>query len=262
MSSIITLTTDFGLYDGYVGTMKGVILGINPHASIVDLSHEIPPQDIEEAAYLLWTSYKFFPSGTIHVAVVDPGVGTERPAIIVDIGGQRFVGPDNGIFAHVYQDHPGAAVIYITNGSYCLPQLSRTFHGRDVFAPVAAHLSGGIPISEFGPELSKPVRGEVPSALVTRDYIRGQVVHVDRFGNAITNISESEFQRITDGQSFRIEFHDGYVDCINDTYGDVATGEAVAVIGSAGMLEISVNGGNAAHTLGLHRATPVSVIIE
>jgi S-adenosyl-L-methionine hydrolase (adenosine-forming) len=262
MSSIITLTTDFGLYDGYVGAMKGVILGINSNVSIVDLSHEIPPQDIQEAAYLLWTSYRFFPRRTIHVAVVDPGVGTERPAIIVDIGDQWFVGPDNGIFAYIYQDFPGATVTYITNRSYCLPQLSRTFHGRDVFAPVAAHLSLGTRRSEFGPELSTPVRGEVSSSLVTRDYIKGQVVHVDRFGNAITNISESQFLRITAGQSFRIEFKDMYVDCINDTYGDVAAGETLAVMGSAGMLEISVNGGNAAHTLGLDRTTDVSVVIE
>ncbi len=172
------------------------------------------------------------------------------------------VGPDNGVFAYIYHAYPDARATYITNTAYSLPQLSRTFHGRDVFAPVGAHLSMGVKPEDCGPELAAPVQGEIPAPLVTREYIHGHILHIDRFGNAVTNIPETEFLRTTGDQVFRIEFCDMYLDQVNDTYGDVDQGEVLAVIGSAGLLEISISGGNAAHTLGMTRFTPVNVVLE
>ena len=259
---IITFLTDFGQQDGFVGTMKGVALGINPGVSLVDITHEVLPQDVEEAAYLLRNAYTYFPDGTIHVAVVDPGVGTDRSAIIVDTGRYRFVGPDNGIFSYVFQAAPHAKVTCIDNPEYCLPQMSQTFHGRDVFAPVAAHLSLGVELSACGPEIDTYVTGGISTPLVTGESIRGEAMHIDRFGNVVTNITEHQFFESTRGQSFRIEFEGMYINRLSVAYGDEVQGEILAVIGSAGMLEISINCGNAALQLGLVRRSPITVFIE
>ncbi|MEE2710763.1 MAG: SAM-dependent chlorinase/fluorinase [Gemmatimonadota bacterium] len=258
---IITLLTDFGQQDGFVGAMKGVVLGINPEVSFVDITHEVPPQDVEAAAYLLRNAYTYFPDDTIHVAVVDPGVGTDRAPIIVETDRYRFVGPDNGIFAYVYQAVPHVKVTCIDNPEYCLPSVSHTFHGRDVFASVAAHLSRGVQASVCGPEIDTYLTGGISTPHVTRESIHGEAIHIDRFGNVVTNISEDQFFESTRDRSFRIEFEGLYIDRLSVAYGDTARDGMLAVIGSAGMLEISINGGNAAQQLGLARKSSITVVM-
>ena len=262
MSSIISLMTDFGVQDGFVGTMKGVILGINPDVSIVDLTHDITPQDVDEAAFLLRNAYPYFPSGTIHVVVVDPGVGTERPAIIVETSNALFVGPDNGVFAYIYRMESRIRVTHITNRDYCLSDLSHTFHGRDVFAPVAAHLSCGVKASDCGAEIHDYVRGEIPEPMVSQNHIQGHVVHIDRFGNVITDIPEKEFLDMTHGRTFLLTIADTRIDRLSVSYADVPNGDPLAIIGSAGLLEIAINGDDAAQTLGITRGRPVMVAVE
>ncbi|MBI4553566.1 MAG: SAM-dependent chlorinase/fluorinase [Candidatus Latescibacteria bacterium] len=259
--AIITILTDFGVRDGFVGTMKGVILGINPAVTLVDLAHDIAPQDIEEAAFLLRNAYRYFPSGTIHVVVVDPGVGSTRRALIVESPRHTFVGPDNGVFAYIYRMEPEARVTAVTNPAYCLPERSRTFHGRDVFAPVAAHLSRGVSPSACGVPAHDYVRGEVTEPVITPDRIDGHIIHTDRFGNAITDIPEDRFIEATRGRAFRVEITTCQFDRLSQSYADVPDGSPLAIFGSAGLLEVAVNGGNAAQALGLKRGDPVSVKI-
>lgn len=206
---IITLLTDFGTADYFVGSVKGVILSASPDTRIVDITHEIPAHDIEAAAFTLLGEYKSFPKGTVHVAVVDPGVGSVRRGIVVEAAAQLFVGPDNGIFSYLYEREPGFKVFELTNRKYVPEPASLTFHGRDVFAPVAAALANGIPPSEFGRELTNPVRLEPLCPKIAHDVvwrkksgaragksaseaIRGRIIHIDRFGNCITNITPRE----------------------------------------------------------------------
>ena len=190
---IITLTTDFGVADGYVGTMKGVILGIVPDARLVDISHEITPQNVRQAAYVLYTAYPFFPPGTIHLAVVDPGVGGTRRPIALRTPKGYFVGPDNGILSYVMAREPVEALVELADPRYRLPHVSHTFHGRDVFAPAAAHLAAGVPIAALGPPVADPVTFPPPRLEVGPDIITGEVLHADRFGNVITSIGRLEW---------------------------------------------------------------------
>ena len=199
---LITLLTDFGTTDYFVGAVKGVILSINPAARVVDITHEIPPQDIEAAAFTLLAAYPSFPAGTVHVAVVDPGVGSTRRAILVEAAGQVFVGPDNGIFSYVYEAAPDIRVFEITNQKYFRMPVSTTFNGRDVFAPVAAAVSTGIKPSELGNEIRDPIL--LASLLPEKSgkgTVRGRIIHIDRFGNCITNITARELteKMIADG---------------------------------------------------------------
>ena len=188
--SVITLTTDFGTSDWFVGTMKGVIAGIAPKATIIDLTHDLPPGDIRGGAFALAASYRFFPKGTVHVAVVDPGVGSRRKAIAVQTAKGFFVGPDNGVLSWALVKEKAKAVHALENEAYFLKPVSQTFHGRDVFAPVAAHLSRGVPIKKLGPALKDFVRLDWPEPRRQRGGIEGEVVYIDRFGNAITNLEE------------------------------------------------------------------------
>jgi len=190
---IITLTTDFGTADGYVGTMKGIILGIAPHVRLVDISHEITPQNVRQAAYVLYTAYPFFPPGTIHLAVVDPGVGGTRRPIALRTPVGYFVGPDNGILSYVMACEPVEALVELADPRYRLPHVSHTFHGRDVFAPAAAHLAAGVPIAALGPPVADPVTFPPPRLEVGPDGITGEVLHADRFGNVITSIGRLEW---------------------------------------------------------------------
>lgn len=259
MAAIITLITDFGLLDGFVGTMKGVILGIHPTVSFVDLTHDIAPQDIEEAAFVLRNAYRYFPPDTIHVVVVDPGVGSPRRALIVESPGYTFIGPDNGVFAYIYRMEPDVRVTAITNTAYCLPERSRTFHGRDVFAPVAAHLARGVSASSCGPPLHDYVRGTVTEPVISANGIAGHIIHIDRFGNVITDIPEARFIEVIQDRQFRIEAASCRLDRLSQTYADVPVGSPLAIFGSAGLLEIAVNGGSAARMLGLTRGDAVRV---
>lgn len=250
-NGIVTLLTDFGTEDAFVGTMKGVILGINPEVCIVDLSHEIEAHRIEAAAFLLKTSYAYFPEGTVHVVVVDPGVGSSRRAIAASAGGYFFVAPDNGVLAYVYRDHPACEVFELTNREYFLPEISATFHGRDVFAPVAAHLSKGVPLEELGHSSTDFMLGEIKEPVRRGNQIEGHIVYVDRFGNLITDIPRQMVQEMLSRRPFRIALPSGEVTRITASYFEGQPGEPIAVVGSSGYLEIALNLQSAAQVLGL-----------
>ncbi|HKG59106.1 MAG TPA: SAM-dependent chlorinase/fluorinase [Pyrinomonadaceae bacterium] len=244
MNPVITLLTDFGTADYFVGAVKGAILSINPRAVIVDLTHEIPLQDIEAGAFTLLAAYQTFPAGTIHVGVVDPGVGSERRPIIVSANEQFFVGPDNGLFTYIYDRESSHRVVHVTSNRYFRPSVSSTFHGRDIFAPVAAALSNGVGLEEFGAEIDDTVR---LSSLETPL----RIIHIDRFGNCVTNITRDRLAKslVINGQTIS-EFR--------RFYGDGDDESLFAIWGSAGFLEISVNGGSAAKVLSVKRGDEVS----
>ncbi|HEY4423128.1 MAG TPA: SAM-dependent chlorinase/fluorinase [Pyrinomonadaceae bacterium] len=242
MNPVVTLLTDFGTADYFVGAVKGAILSVNPQAVIVDITHEIPPQDIEAGAFTLLAAYKTFPAGTIHVGVVDPGVGSERRPIIVSANEQFFVGPDNGLFTYICDREPSHRIVHATSERYFRPSVSRTFHGRDIFAPVAAALSNGVALEEFGAEIDDAVR--LPSLETPL-----RIIHIDRFGNCVTNITRAETSLVVNGQTIS-EFR--------EFYGEGDDESLFAIWGSAGFLEISVNGGSAAEILHARRGDEVS----
>ncbi|HEV2436788.1 MAG TPA: SAM-dependent chlorinase/fluorinase [Verrucomicrobiae bacterium] len=246
----ITLTTDFGVRDWFVGTMKGVVLGINPRAVIVDLTHEIPAGDIRAGAFALMAACRFFSKGTVHVAVVDPGVGSQRRALAVQTANYLFVGPDNGVLSWALAREKIKTVRQLENPKYFLETISRTFHGRDIFAPVAAHLSRGLPLERLGRELKDFVHLPWPKPTQRRGEIRGEIVHLDHFGNALTNI---EAELLPAGRKVKCEvMGKREVHCaLGPFYGAVPANSPVAVIGSSGFLEIAVNGGSAAKRFGL-----------
>jgi S-adenosylmethionine hydrolase len=266
---IVTLTTDFGTADGYVGTMKGVILSVVPSAQLVDISHEIRPQDVRQTAYVLYTAYPFFPPHTVHLVVVDPGVGSSRRPVALRTPSGTFVGPDNSVFSYVMAREPAVALVELADPRYRLPQVSHTFHGRDLFAPAAAHLASGVPIGALGPPVSDPVIFPSPRLEISPAGVVGEVLHADHFGNVITSIGllvwseedlllEPAFGELGDGQQVRFEAGGAAVVVagqeiagVHRTYADVATGEALALVGSEGHLEIAVREGSAARSLGL-----------
>jgi len=184
--AIVSLTTDFGNQDGYVGTMKGVMVAIAPDINMVDITHEIKPQSVRETAYVLWTALPYFPEDAVHLVVVDPGVGTSRHAIASKTAWGILVGPDNGVFSYVWKQAPPELTVALENPAYQRPVVSGTFHGRDIFSPAAAHIAAGVPLREFGPEVSLPVRLPAPGMTVEGDRILCEVLYVDRFGNVIT----------------------------------------------------------------------------
>ncbi len=257
--SIITLTTDFGLTDGYVGAMKGVILGIVPTATIVDISHDIAPQDVRGAAYVLYAVCPYFPVGTVHLAVVDPGVGSQRPAIAVQIERATFVAPDNGVLSYALADQEVTGIVELTNRRYQRPSISHTFHGRDVFAPVAAHLARGLPLAELGSPRSEIVTLPLPRPQRRADgALVGQVIHIDRFGNLITSVREREMAWPV-GEGVVVEVGGRAISGIRPTFASVGVGEPVAYVGSSGHVEVAVRQGNAARVLGVQVGDDVVV---
>jgi S-adenosylmethionine hydrolase len=256
--AIITLTTDFGLRDPYVGTMKGVILGINPEASLVDLTHEIAPQDILEGALALEAAVPFFPPGTIHLAVVDPGVGSARRALALSARGQLFVGPDNGLFTFLFAEQKWR-VVALEAGEYRLPTVSRTFHGRDIFAPAAAHISLGVPLERLGRPVSDPVRLPWPEPRWEGDWLVGEVLHVDRFGNLVTSLSETDLAQLGPEESWSVEVKGLPVGAPVRSFSEGSAGELAAILGSRGRLEIFVREGSALSLLGAGKGAPVRV---
>lgn len=256
---VITLLTDFGWQDAYVGTMKGVILSINPHAQIVDLTHEVAAQDVEAAAFLLHGAYRYFPAGTVHVVVVDPGVGGERRGLAGRMGEHFFVAPDNGALSWVLADAPSCEMVELKNAEYFLPRVSRTFHGRDVFAPVAAHLSLGVPLTVFGPPVTDPVRFDVPQPVVVENQLTAQVIHVDRFGNLITNVTDETLTRWQEQADIVIEIAGQRIEGVSATYSAAPPRGLLALFGSSGHLEIAVREGCAAERLGVGRGAPVQI---
>jgi S-adenosylmethionine hydrolase len=254
--SVITLTTDFGTCDWFVGTMKGVVAGIAPGANVIDLTHDLPPGDIRGGAFALAASCRFFPKGTVHVAVVDPGAGSLRKAIAVQTANGVFVGPDNGVLSWALAKEKVKAVHALENEAYFLQPVSRTFHGRDVFAPVAAHLSRGVPIRKLGPAVQDFVRLNWPQPRERRGGIEGEVVYIDRFGNAITNL-ESGLWRGADGVSCEIYGRRRRVCPLKTFYQAVAPKAPVSLVGSSGFLEIAIHGGSAEKVLGVRVGTRV-----
>lgn len=259
---LVTLLTDFGTADYFVGALKGALLCVNPRAQIVDITHEIPPQDIEAGAFTLLAAFEAFPAGTVHVAVIDPGVGSARRAIVVEGGGHLFVGPDNGVFGHVYERAGQFRVFHVTNEKYFRPRLSETFHGRDVFAPVAGALSGGVGARELGPEVTDFVR--LPLARPARDAagaLVASIIHVDRFGNCVTNITRRDLSEEEIARGARLFVGDREIRSFRRFFaeeGDRA-GEPFAIWGSAGFLELAVFRDSAARMLGTARGQKVKV---
>ena len=269
--ALITLTTDFGTTDGYAGIMKGVILSIAPGTSLVDLTHEIAPQDIRAAAFVLQSACPYFPRGTIHVVVVDPGVGTERRALAVRTAQAMYVGPDNGVLSWAWQEQRIETMVSLTQPAYWLPEISRTFHGRDVFGPVAGHLARGLPVEQLGAPVADPVVLPLPRPSRGADgAIHSEVIYIDRFGNLVTgirvqsrdlrilNLPPEEGRRALD-QAATIEILGRQLHPLERTYGAVASGQAVALIGSSGYLEIAVRDGSAAALLQAHIGDAVDI---
>jgi len=266
--SIITLLTDFGTRDEYVASMKGVILTINPSATIVDITHTVDPQDVLGAAYLMRSCYGYFPKGSIHLSVVDPGVGSQRKIVALKSRGHVFLSPDNGLLSPIVESGPIESLRSVDNPALCLVSVSRTFHGRDIFAPVAAHLSLGLDIKEVGPPIvpTQLAHLEVPEVRhSTLGELVGTVVAVDRFGNLITNITETDFHRpCVAAKSAAPVFHlsDRSIRGLSNSYSSVPSGRPVAVIGSRGNLEIAVNGGDARRFFDADRGDTVTVTLE
>ena len=252
--TIITLTTDFGLADIYVGVMKGVILSVNPACTIVDITHAIEPQDIAAASLALELAYPYFPRGAIHVAVVDPGVGGARRPLVVVTDRCLFVGPDNGIFSFALAG-PGLKAVYeLTAAEFFLPDTSTTFHGRDIFSPAAAHLSKGVSPERMGRSIDDPVLLPLPvPAMIGADMLEGRIVHIDRFGNLITNVSRDMLRSFIREARIRAECKGADITVFLPSYAFAKEGELFCLIGSSCRLEISLKSGSAAASLGASR---------
>lgn len=258
---VISLLTDFGTADAYAGVMHGVIAGIAPWVRVVDLTHEVAPQDVTGAAFLLDTAAPYFPPGTIHVCVVDPGVGSSRRILCVTTARATFLAPDNGLLTRVLdREGAGAVVRSVENRALFLPEVSRTFHGRDVFAPVAARLATGLDPAEVGPVVHDPVRLPLPpDRRLAAGRVVGEVVHVDRFGNLVTNLLTAGLGRSV--AAARV----GGTDVpgpVSDTYAERPEGAVLLITGSTGHLEVSVRGGSARERLGVGRGAAVEVRVE
>jgi len=261
---VIALLTDFGMRDHYVGAMKGVMLGICPDVTLVDISHDVPPHDVLAGALELAASCPYFPTGTIFLVVIDPGVGSARRGIAADTGDYRFVAPDNGVLTLVEDDHPSARTVELRERRYARPTISRTFEGRDRFAPAAAWLANGVDLGMLGPAAGSLHRLAVPKPAIESESgtVLGEVLRVDRFGNLITNIA----RRILDatgrdgGRGLEIHVGGHQVHGVVSTYADAEPGEICALFGSTDHLEIAANGASAAGLLDLGRGAPVRVI--
>lgn len=263
-TSFVTLTTDFGLDDEYVGVMKGVILRFAPAAGIIDLSHRIEPQNILQAASLLEAGYSYFPPNTLHVVVVDPGVGTSRKILWAKSGHYNFLAPDNGVLSKVIGDDSEAVFRSVTNSDLFLSPLSGTFHGRDIFAPVAGHLAAGLPPSLLGPEITPAqiIRLDFPKPVFSEDQqsLSGAVTGSDRFGNLLTNIHISDLAKLgPDPAKLCVSLGDNVIGPPQKSYGDKPKGTLLALIGSRGYLEIARSMDNALRMLGDRLSLPVMV---
>ena len=259
---ILTFTSDFGHEDWFVGVVHGAIHAVCPTARIADLTHEIPPGRVERAAFVIEAAAPDFPVGTIHLAVVDPGVGTERRGLVVRAHRQLFVGPDNGLLDYALAD-PDAEIRSLTQRKYFRMPVSRTFHGRDVFGPVAGHLAAGVRLDEFGPLITDPVRLKRPRPEAAHGMIEGSIVRIDRFGNALTNLTAeaitAAFPGVSENQ-LEVRVFAKSVRGISRSYGDAPIGTLVALLGSSGRLELAEVGGHAASRWGLGEDDAVQVV--
>jgi S-adenosylmethionine hydrolase len=255
---IVTLTTDFGQRDPFVGIVKGVILGICRDTILVDLTHEIAPFDILEGAVALESAWRFFPMGTIHLAVVDPGVGGRRRALALESGGHYFVGPDNGLFSFVLMTDEWSAVA-IEAPAYRRSEVSRTFHGRDVFAPAAGHLAAGVPLGHLGPRITDPTRLPVPRCKRTGDEIVGEVIGTDRFGNLLTSVTTHMVSELAPDGAIEVALAGEKISGLASSYEDTPPGVAAAIVGSSGRLEIFVRNASARAALGAAPGAQVTI---
>ncbi len=278
-SPVISLLTDFGEDDGFVGTMKGVMQRIVPGATFIDITHRINPQDIHQAAFVLMTSAPFFPKGTVHLVVVDPGVGSSRRPIAVKTDDFQFVAPDNGVLSYVVSERQPHQAFELSNPTYRLSYVSQTFHGRDIFAPAAAHLAAGVAINQLGPAVEQIVRLDQPSLSIRAKEIHGEVLNTDHFGNLRTSInslrwdkqglllfrpiwgeaSEGDMELQFDANNVEIFVGDLKVKGISETFSSVEAGKVVAFVGSEQALEIAINQGNLARASGFQKGDPVRV---
>ncbi|TDI26850.1 MAG: hypothetical protein E2P06_01565 [Acidobacteria bacterium] len=256
---MVALLSDFGYRDHYAGTMKGVILGICPDATLVDISHDIPPHDLQLAALELAAAYRFFPTGCVFLVVVDPGVGSARRGVAADTGDYRFVAPDNGVLTAVFQQTPPTQVVELTERRYARPTVSRTFEGRDRFAPAAAWLAKGIQLSALGRPLNDYQSIDIPVMQVGDGSIDGMVLRIDRFGNLVTNIDRKAFDRLALDGEIEIEVGGYSVGRLVETYADIADDEVCALFGSTDHLEIAANAASAVERLGIDYGAPVRV---
>ena len=267
--SIITLLTDFGLSDVYVGVLKGAIAQVNPQLTIIDLTHQIPPQNIAAGRFCLMSAYPYFPTGTVHIAVVDPGVGSSRRGVAVECANCVLVGPDNGLFSGVLSQENAIAAVELTNPEYWrTPQPSSTFHGRDIFATVGAHLASGVPLEKLGRAIDPDtlVRSHLPTCTLTADGVDGYIQYIDYFGNLITNIPGT----LVAGKSWSVaiagakadnESHRDFTISSGKSYSSAEQGNLIALVGSHGWLEIAIYGGNAQAFLGIDWNAKVQVKI-
>ena len=270
---IVALLGDFGTTDPYVGVMKGVVLSICPTAQIVDVCHEVPPQDVLAGALMLQAAYRYFPQETVFIAVVDPGVGSARRAIAAHADGRIFVCPDNGLLSGVRKRGPGAhgltskpwhtaieAAVELTERKYWLPRVSQTFHGRDIFAPVAAHIAAGVPLDALGPPAREIVTIPLSDAIRRPDGWEAHIIYIDRFGNAVTDLREDALVGV-DARGIRLSVAGRSIEGLSQSYADVPEGELVALVGSWGYLEIAVRNGSAAERLRLASGDIILVIL-
>lgn len=262
MRPVVALLTDFGVRDHYAGTMKGVVLSICPDATLVDISHDVPPHDVLTAALELAACFKYFPAGTVFLVVVDPGVGSARRPLAAEAGDYRFVAPDNGVLSAVFKDCPPKRVVELTERRFARPTVSRTFEGRDRLAPATGWLAKGTELRALGRSLTDYVRLAIPDPAVAEHEVRGEVLRVDRFGNLITNIDRRSFDRLAASGEAAMEIRAGEhrVGRLVNTYAEITPGEVCGVFGSTDHLEIAANTASAADTLGLGRGAAITVI--
>jgi S-adenosylmethionine hydrolase len=267
MSPIVALLTDFGLQDNYVGVMKAVMSRIAPNVQFIDITHQIQPQNVRQAALTLLNSYRYFALNTVFLVVVDPGVGGSRKCIAAEADGYHFVAPDNGVLSFVLEELGNASIVELQNPAYRLANVSNTFHGRDVFAPAAAHLAAGVPLGELGPRVERIAQQMKPQLRIETGQISGQVIHIDRFGNIITSIGQLSWNeqglllqpRFNRGPAaimlptaqISVTVKDTMLSGIRRSYSEVAKGQLLALVDSSGFLEIACNQGNAAALLGV-----------
>ncbi len=257
---IITLTTDYGTNDHLAGVLKGVILRIVPNATLVDISHQVTPYDLLDGALTIGTAYQYFPPRTVHLVVVDPGVGTERRPILVSGGQQYFVAPDNGVLSLVYEREAAVSVRHITAAHYFLNPVSNTFHGRDIFAPVAAWLAKTYQTEALGEEITDYARFTLPRAKATGSTLKGVVLRVDVFGNLLTNLTAENLPPATIASGkIALDIGGKRIEKLAQTFAQGGAGEPLAILGSSGFLEIAVNKGHAARVLGVNRGAEVTL---
>ena len=259
---IITLLTDFGTKDHYVASIKGVILSINPECLLIDITHQVNRHDVREGAFLLANAYSFFPKGTIHLSVVDPGVGGTRKPILLVTQNHFFVGPDNGLFTFVAQKERVKKIVVLSKEKYFLPKVSKTFHGRDLFAPVAAHLSSGIKPGAFGDTINEIKRLRLQKPIIKEGKLLGEILHIDTFSNLVSNICEEILFGFTKGRPFVIRVGNKAIHGLKKGYWEGRQGQLIALLGSGGFLEISVREANAQRMLKVKKGDPIEIRIS